>query len=31
MKMQDLNAYDLERAVEMIKGTALSMGIKVEE
>ncbi len=30
-KMQDLNSFDLENAVEIIKGTARSMGIEVEE
>lgn len=30
-KMPDLNAIDLPGAVNMIKGTARSMGIKVEE
>ncbi len=29
-KMPDLNAVDLEGATEMVKGTARSMGIKVE-
>ena len=29
MKMKDLNAYDEDAAVEMIKGTARSMGIDV--
>jgi large subunit ribosomal protein L11 len=29
-KMKDLNAYDEEAAVEMIKGTARSMGIDVK-
>jgi large subunit ribosomal protein L11 len=29
MKMKDLNAYDEKAAVEMIKGTARSMGIEV--
>ncbi len=29
-KMKDLNARDLEAAVEIIKGTARSMGIEVE-
>ncbi len=28
-KMPDLNAYDLEAAVEQVKGTARSMGIQV--
>ena len=30
-KMPDLNAADLEAATEMIKGTARSMGIVVED
>ena len=30
MKMQDLNANDIDAAVEMIAGTARSMGIVVE-
>jgi len=30
-KMEDLNSYSLENAVSMLKGTALNMGIKVEE
>lgn len=30
VKMQDLNAFDVDAAVEMIKGTARSMGIEVE-
>lgn len=29
-KMRDLNAYSLESAVEMIRGTAKSMGIEVK-
>lgn len=29
-KMEDLNADDIEAAMEIIKGTARSMGIKVE-
>ena len=29
-KMKDLNAYDEEAAVQMIKGTARSMGIEVK-
>ncbi|NMA93680.1 MAG: 50S ribosomal protein L11, partial [Clostridiales bacterium] len=29
-KMPDLNAVDLEGATEMVKGTARSMGVKVE-
>ena len=31
MKMEDLNATTMESAVEMIKGTARSMGVTVEE
>lgn len=31
LKMPDLNAVDLQGAVNMIKGTARSMGIKVQE
>ena len=30
IKMQDLNANTLEQAVEMIRGTCVSMGIEVE-
>lgn len=30
-KMADLNAADLDAAIEMIKGTARSMGVTVEE
>jgi large subunit ribosomal protein L11 len=30
LKMQDLNAFDLERATKMVVGTARSMGIDVE-
>ncbi len=30
-KMEDLNANDVEAAAEIIKGTARSMGIKVED
>jgi large subunit ribosomal protein L11 len=30
MKMPDLNANDIEAAMEMVKGTARSMGIEVE-
>jgi len=30
-KMEDLNAFDLDAAVEIIKGSARSMGIIVEE
>jgi large subunit ribosomal protein L11 len=29
-KMPDLNAHDIEMAVETIKGTARSMGIEIE-
>src|SRR5690606_36248652 len=29
-KMEDLNAYDIEKAASMVAGTARSMGIKVE-
>ncbi len=29
-KMEDLNAYDMENAIQMIAGTANSMGIKTE-
>jgi len=29
MKMEDLNAYDLEQAMRIIEGTARSMGIQV--
>lgn len=29
LKMQDLNAYDLDQAMKMIEGTARSMGIEV--
>mgnify|MGYP003310868972 CR=1 FL=1 len=31
MKMQDLNANSIEMAMEMIRGTARSMGLKVEK
>ncbi len=31
MKMNDLNAYDLEQADRIIEGTARSMGIEVED
>ena len=31
MKMQDLNAASIEAAMSMVKGTARSMGIEVEE
>ncbi len=30
MKMKDLNANSIEMAMEMIRGTARSMGLKVE-
>jgi ribosomal protein L11 len=30
MKMVDLNARDVEHAMNMIKGTARSMGITIE-
>ena len=30
-KLPDLNAYDVESAMKIIKGTALNMGIAVEE
>ena len=30
MKMPDLNANDVEAAMEMVKGTARSMGIEIE-
>lgn len=30
-KMEDLNAYDLDAAIEIIKGSARSMGIIVED
>jgi large subunit ribosomal protein L11 len=30
-KMQDLNAFDLDQAVKIIKGSARSMGIEVKE
>jgi len=29
-KMKDLNSYDLERALSIVKGSARSMGIKIE-
>jgi large subunit ribosomal protein L11 len=29
--MEDLNAYDLEQAVKIIKGSARSMGIEVKD
>ncbi|MED9962969.1 MAG: 50S ribosomal protein L11, partial [Bacteroidales bacterium] len=31
VKMQDMNAASLETAMSMVKGTARSMGIVVEE
>ena len=31
IKMADLNAYDVEAAMKVIEGTALNMGIKVED
>jgi len=31
MKMQDLNAHDLEAALRIIAGSAKSMGIKIED
>lgn len=30
-KMSDLNAYDIESAMKIIEGTAINMGIKVED
>lgn len=30
-KMQDMNAFNLDAAISMVKGTAVSMGIKVVE
>ncbi len=30
VKMEDLNAYDVEQAMKIIEGSAKSMGIKVE-
>ena len=30
-KMADLNAYDIESAMKIIEGTAINMGIKVED
>lgn len=30
LKMKDLNTADIDKAVEMVKGTARSMGIEVE-
>ena len=29
IKMPDLNAYDLDAAIEQVRGTARSMGLKV--
>ena len=29
MKLHELNAYDLDKAVKMIEGTARSMGIEI--
>jgi large subunit ribosomal protein L11 len=31
IKMADLNAYDIEKAMKSIEGTAKNMGIKVED
>ena len=31
MKMPDLNAYDVEKAMKIIAGTAVNMGINIEE
>jgi large subunit ribosomal protein L11 len=31
LKLEDLNAWDLEGAVKIIEGTARSMGVKVIE
>lgn len=31
LKLEDLNAYDLEKAVKIIEGTARSMGITVRD
>jgi len=31
LKMIDLNTEDVEKAVKMVEGTALSMGIEIEE
>ena len=31
IKMPDLNAYDIENAMKIIAGTAINMGIKIEE
>jgi len=30
-KLPDLNAYDVEHAMKIVEGTAVNMGIKVEE
>lgn len=30
-KLPDLNVYDLEKAMKIVKGTAKSMGIEIEE
>ena len=30
-KMADLNAYDLDSAMKIIEGTAINMGIKIED
>jgi large subunit ribosomal protein L11 len=30
IKMEDLNAHDMDAAVQIIKGSAHSMGLKVE-
>ena len=30
-KMADLNAYDVESAMKIIEGTAVNMGIKIED
>jgi len=30
-KMQDLNAFDLDAAVEIVKGSARSIGLEVKE
>ena len=31
IKLVDLNAYDVEEAIKIVKGTALNMGIEVKE
>ncbi len=31
IKMPDLNAYTVEKAIEIVEGTALNMGVKVEK